>query len=845
MTMLALAALLCFAMPAHAVPSTIAQEGVLLSADGNPVNGAVQMRFSIYVALAGGQAIWFEDHDVNLVEGYYAVYLGGRAPILPAFAPGQERFIGFAINGAAELRPRLSLGSVPFAMVSDNVTGDITPRSVQIAAGGNLRIGGSVVIDSQLRWQGAPIDGANVVGQVGDASTFDGHGIDEFIVITSNTAPQQLADLIARIPVLDADTLGGQPVGRFLGYTSAQHQAAANAPRQVLDWINGIPAGNDPVPGLNADRLDGLDSSRFLRFDPNVANASAQVLAWLNASGDPVAINATRLDGLDSTQFVRAGSAIDAATLDGIDSTGFLGASAKARDSDSLDGLDSLAFVRAGAVNADRLDGIDSTQFMRADGNTGTTGNLAVAGTSSLGQVRVSAGSRVGVGVADPLFEVHVNGTIKANRLIIDSMLFNPLAQAPANPVAGMVYFHQPTATFRGFDGNAWAPFNQPAGGSSPQNPGLSCQDILDRGASRGSGQYWIRPGNPAAVEVYCDMVTDGGGYTQVRFNDGSLAGDQNSYRNKCSASGMEIIVPRTRPHALAIRAWNSGETPNLVNVYPKNNGARGLENWSGRCRGQSCSFWMSDLRHEGLLSAQCSHLDPNGDNNVNDSIYRWNSCNDQPFGGWNDGNNGVDIRGWVICSTNDKTFPIDGTSCENVRALGRSRGNGSYQIKPAGAPDAVTVYCDMTTDGGGYTMVRFDDPGLGGDQNQYRNKCTANGMEVIVPRTRAHALAIKAWNNGEPPNLVNVFPRANGSAGLENWTGRCRGQACGFWMSDLSQGGLISANCDWLEPNGDNNTNDSIYRWDRCNGEPFGGWNDGNNAVDIRGWVVCSTNDR
>ncbi len=190
-------------------------------------------------------------------------------------------------------------------------------------------------------------------------------------------------------------------------------------------------------------------------------------------------------------------------------------------------------------------------------------------------------------------------------------------------------------------------------------------------------------------------------------------------------------------------------------------------------------------------------------------------------------------------CSPVCKIEPL--ASCKAIRSKYPALPTGDYTIDPDGAAGPIsplTVRCDMSTDGGGYTMVRFDDGGLSGGQDNYRAYCSARGMEVICPRTKAHAMSIQAWNKGEPPNVVNVFPKYNGAYGLSNWTGRCQGVSCSYWMSDSD-----SCGCTNFEPNGDNDVNNALYR--RTTGCDFGNWNDAGGTMDIHGWVICSTNDK
>ena len=141
---------------AAAVPMQISHQGRLFTANGEPVNDVLSVTFAIYAAEDDDEPLWSEVIALSFDEGYFSTVLDFTEEQAAKVFDGSVRYIGITVGDDQEMKPRASIGSVPYAMVANNTIGEITPKLV--------KIGGRVVIDESGNWVG---DSSGIAGPAG------------------------------------------------------------------------------------------------------------------------------------------------------------------------------------------------------------------------------------------------------------------------------------------------------------------------------------------------------------------------------------------------------------------------------------------------------------------------------------------------------------------------------------------------------------------------------------------------------------------------------------------------------------------------------------------------------
>lgn len=86
--------------------------------------------------------------------------------------------------------------------------------------------------------------------------------------------------------------------------------------------------------------------------------------------------------------------------------------------------------------------------------------------------------------------------------------------------------------------------------GSAQACAAASCVEIRDRNPASQSGLWWVAPGGRPPFQVYCDQVTDGGGWGLVWRNHGGAKGGEESnaalLARAAAGAGDPMVAPAT-----------------------------------------------------------------------------------------------------------------------------------------------------------------------------------------------------------------------------------------------------------------------------------------------------------
>lgn len=180
---------------ADAVPLQLTQQGRLLDSTGSAVTGIHTVTFSLYDASTGGYQWWTESVSVSFNNGYYSAILGAdeqNNPLDTSTLALYPLYLEVQINGGSPLSPRQVLNSTPYAQIAG--VAESVDGSVNATT---ISVQGNLVIDSAGNW-------------VGPTTTVNWNNIDP------NSIPSYLTDG-------DDDTLANLScaVGEIVGWSGA------------------------------------------------------------------------------------------------------------------------------------------------------------------------------------------------------------------------------------------------------------------------------------------------------------------------------------------------------------------------------------------------------------------------------------------------------------------------------------------------------------------------------------------------------------------------------------------------------------------------------------------------
>ena len=202
---------------------TMTHSGRALDSSGSPLNGSHAVTVNLYDDL--GLLAWGDTFaDVPIQDGYYAVVLGSGAPLSSDALSGDALHMGVSVGGAAEMVSAEPLGSVPFAIRTEEtrnlkggtveataIEGDSVTVTGQVSAG-SLSTSGALTSDS-LSTGALTADSVTTTGDVSAGSL-------------TTTGAVVASSIVADTMTIGGLSVGGPVVGEW--YPQSHHSSTSN-----------------------------------------------------------------------------------------------------------------------------------------------------------------------------------------------------------------------------------------------------------------------------------------------------------------------------------------------------------------------------------------------------------------------------------------------------------------------------------------------------------------------------------------------------------------------------------------------------------------------------------------
>jgi hypothetical protein len=299
--------LAAFGAAAAQVPEKLSFQGRLTDAASAPVNGSVSITFRIYDTATAGSLQWTEAQTVAVTNGIYAVYLADTTPF-PAGLFDSQVWLSVQVGTDLEMTPRYRLAASPYsirAVTATNLAGLTTPisqlnqlngLSANVTAANLNTLTGGGNGDALHVHDWAAITGKPAVAVTSSTNTFNQintFSAPQSFTVATGTAPFTVVST-TQVSNLNAQFVNGLSSSVFAQLGGNQTFTGANAFSNAPDFnvAQGIApftvASTTKVVNLNADTVDGLDSTAFA---PAVHDHAGG--AWTTPAGAGLTVTTT------------------------------------------------------------------------------------------------------------------------------------------------------------------------------------------------------------------------------------------------------------------------------------------------------------------------------------------------------------------------------------------------------------------------------------------------------------------------------------------------------------------------------------------------------------------------